>query len=616
MRIKFLKMIFSPIFWIWKILNFFRTLLLNIITLLVFFFIFLFFIYFSNNKKNVKGVLNIDILGSIVDKPPKTKKIYKISNRLLGSSKNYLPENSVYEICNAIKKAKFDDNIKGIILNLQNFSDSECNLIEYIGKYLKEFKKSGKPIYAISNSYDKKQYLLASYSDKIYLTPEGSVDLYGFSINDLYYKDFLDKLKIERNVFRIGPYKSAVEPLFRNNMSEESRNNRKKWIIQIWNSYKKIIAKNRNSNEDILFPDAEETIEKLNILEGNLAKLALEKKLVDKIISFSDFEREMIKIFGIDKKKNTYKSVSIYEYQKKQKIPKNSQKIAVVFLDGIISDSYENSSIINSKNFVKNIKDIQENPEVQGIVLRINTPGGSVAASEIIRNSLKKYSLETKKPIVVSMGSIAASGGYLVSTAADYIISESSTLTGSIGIFSVVNTIQNALNAIGIYSDGVSTTQLDEISVIKKLSKENAAIIDLITKKKYEDFIKIVSNSRNKKIEEIEKISQGIVWTGRDAKKIGLVDEIGDFDDAINKAYKMCKIKEGSIIWYYNNSSILDSILYENKFLNSILYKIFKINLLYYLPYIEDIFKNQETNKFIFNENKDMQYAICTSCNK
>ncbi|BAC24253.1 sppA [Wigglesworthia glossinidia endosymbiont of Glossina brevipalpis] len=608
----FCKIFLDPLKWIWNVLNFTRRLVLNLLLILIIFCILI--LYFQTNNpinENKKGALFIDIIGIIVDKPSSSSKFKQLSRELIGSSSNKLQENSLFDIVYAIRKAKDDNNITGLVLYLKDFAGSDQTSLQYIGKALKEFKKTGKPIYSIGDNYSQAQYFLASYSNIIYLNPQGMVDLHGISTNNFYYKTFLKKLKINTHVFRVGNYKSAVEPVLRDNMSDEAKEDDKRWIQKLWRSYLNVISINRNIKIEEIFPNVKEILEKLKIVKGNTAEFALKNNLVDKIESNPEIEKEMIKIFGWNKNEKSFNKISIYNYQDKLKFS-NKGEIAVIFANGVIINGPDKPGFSSGDFIAYQIKQARLDPNIKSLVVRINSPGGSVNASEIIRSELDATK-NMGKPVVVSMGGIAASGGYWISTPANYIISNPDTLTGSIGIFGIINTIESTLESIGIYSDGVSTSPLANINIAKKLPSEFLEKMKLIIENGYYNFLSLVSKSRNKTIKEVDKIGQGHVWIGTDALKKGLVDKLGDFDDAIIKAAELSNLSDYDIKWNDPEPSIIDFIYKNTNLIN-----IIKLYLNYIIPDImeKNIFDQVKLKLFTnltLNDPKNC-YAICLSC--
>ncbi|EQA7811843.1 signal peptide peptidase SppA [Salmonella enterica subsp. enterica serovar 4,[5],12:i:-] len=548
--------------WTWRVLNFVREMVLNL------FFIFLVLVGVgiwmqigngSNSEQTARGALLLDISGVIVDKPSTNHRLGALGRQLFGASSDRLQENSLFDIVNAIRQAKDDRNITGIVLDLKNFTGADQPSMRYIGKALREFRDSGKPVFAVGENYSQGQYYLASFANKIWLSPQGQVDLHGFATNGLYYKTLLDKLKVSTHVFRVGTYKSAVEPFIRDDMSPAAREADSRWIGELWQNYLHTVSANRQISPQQLFPGAQAIIDGLTSVGGDTAKYALDHKLVDALASSADVEKALTKQFGWSKTENNYRAISYYDYSLKTPADTGGT-IAVIFANGAIMDGEETPGNVGGDTTASQIRDARLDPKVKAIVLRVNSPGGSVNASEVIRAELAA-ARAAGKSVVVSMGGMAASGGYWISTPANYIVASPSTLTGSIGIFGVINTVENSLSSIGVHSDGVSTSPLADISMTKALSPEVQQMMQLSIEYGYKRFITLVADARKRTPEQIDKIAQGHVWTGEDAKANGLVDSLGDFDDAVAKAAELAKLKQWHLDYYQDEPTVLDMVM-------------------------------------------------------
>ncbi|EDT7165796.1 signal peptide peptidase SppA [Salmonella enterica subsp. enterica] len=548
--------------WTWRVLNLVREMVLNL------FFIFLVLVGVgiwmqigngSNSEQTARGALLLDISGVILDKPSTNHRLGALGRQLFGASSDRLQENSLFDIVNAIRQAKDDRNITGIVLDLKNFTGADQPSMRYIGKALREFRDSGKPVFAVGENYSQGQYYLASFANKIWLSPQGQVDLHGFATNGLYYKTLLDKLKVSTHVFRVGTYKSAVEPFIRDDMSPAAREADSRWIGELWQNYLHTVSANRQISPQQLFPGAQAIIDGLTSVGGDTAKYALDHKLVDALASSADVEKALTKQFGWSKTENNYRAISYYDYSLKTPADTGGT-IAVIFANGAIMDGEETPGNVGGDTTASQIRDARLDPKVKAIVLRVNSPGGSVNASEVIRAELAA-ARAAGKPVVVSMGGMAASGGYWISTPANYIVASPSTLTGSIGIFGVINTVENSLSSIGVHSDGVSTSPLADISMTKALSPEVQQMMQLSIEYGYKRFITLVADARKRTPEQIDKIAQGHVWTGEDAKANGLVDSLGDFDDAVAKAAELAKLKQWHLDYYQDEPTVLDMVM-------------------------------------------------------
>ncbi|UVK77502.1 MAG: protease IV, a signal peptide peptidase [Sodalis sp. Fse] len=605
------RIISSPFKWSWRFLSFIRELILNLFLIAIIIVTILLYLHLHHiTPKLTKGALVMNLAGIVVDKPAMHNKFRQFEHELLGSSRNLFQENSLFDVVDILRQAKNDANITGLVLLLKDFAGTDQPSLQYIGKALREFRDNNKPIYAIGNNYSQAQYFLASYANKIYLTPQGSVDLHGIATNRFYYNSLLDKLKVNSHIFRVGTYKSVAEPFLRDNMSDAARDADGRWVGQLWQQYLNTAAANRQIMPQQLFPGAQTILAGLRTVSGDTAKFALNNKLVDEVASYSVIEEEMIKAFGWNKKNKSFNATNIYDYQLTSP-PQRGGQIAVIFANGAIIDGPKTSGAAGGDHTADHIRNARLDPDIKAIILRVNSPGGSVSASELIRSELAA-TRDNGKPIVVSMSGMAASGGYWISTPANIIIASESTLTGSIGIFGMINTVENSLGSIGVHTDGVTTSPLADVSMTKTLPTEFAQMMQLNVENSYKNFITLVAQSRHKTLEEIDKIAQGRVWIGNDALENGLVDNLGDFDDAVNKAAKLANLKEYQLNWYMDKPSLMDILLTQT---STSVYAMILALMQYWLPVpinqVSDLL--HESLGFNWNDPKNC-YAVCLSC--
>ena len=601
--------------WTWRLLNFVREFILNLfLVVLILICVGIYFQFSSSSTpaEPQKGALIVDLSGVVVDKPSVSNRLSKIGRQLLGASSDRLKENSLFDVVDAIRQAKGDANITGMVLDLRDFAGADQPSLQYIGKALREFRDSGKQIYATGDSYSQAQYYLASFANKIYLSPQGTVDLHGFATNGLYYKTLLDKLKVSSHIFRVGTYKSAVEPFLRDDMSPAAREADSRWIGELWQNYLNTVSANRQITPEQLFPGAQGVLDGLQKVGGDTARYALDNKMVDELASRSLVDGQMTKIFGWDKQAKDYKGTSIYDYQVKNNGSADGN-IAVVMANGAIMDGEETPGSVGGDTTALEIRQARLDPKIKAIVLRVNSPGGSVTASETIREELAAAK-EAGKPVVVSMGGMAASGGYWISTPANYIIASPATLTGSIGIFGVINTVENTLDTIGVHTDGVSTSPLADVATTRALPPEVQQMMQMSIENGYKNFLGLVAKSRNKTPEQIDQIAQGHVWTGSDAKANGLVDALGDFDDAVAKAAELARLKQWQLSWYQDDPGFMDMLFSQ---MDVSARAALPDALKAYLPApLYDVMASMRNQPGLFDNLNDPQnrYAMCLTC--
>ncbi|NVO20043.1 MAG: signal peptide peptidase SppA [Bacteroidetes bacterium] len=441
------------------------------------------------------------------------------------------------EILSTLKNAAKDDKVKGIYLDL-SVIPAGIATVEEIRNGLLEFKKSGKFIVSYSETYTQKSYYLASVADKICLNPAGSMEFKGISGEVVFFKGMLDKLDIEAQVIRHGKFKSAVEPFLLDKMSEASKVQTLSYVTAIWDQVLKGISESRKISREQLTQIADK-------LMVHTPQDAVDLKLVDKLMYKDELIEELKTRVGISDA-NDLKIMKFGKYAdapSKNDSPASSGKIAVIFATGNIVSGEGDDNSIGSERISKAIRKARLDESVKAIVLRVNSPGGSALASDVIWREV--VLAKKAKPVVASMGDVAASGGYYISCAANKIYASPNTITGSIGVFGIVPNMQQFFNQkLGITFDGVKTnTYADYIPVTRPMSAEEKGFLTRDIENIYTTFITHVSEGRKMPVASIDSIGQGRVWSGTDAKKIGLIDEFGGLPDAVKEAAKLANLK-------------------------------------------------------------------------
>jgi protease IV len=455
-------------------------------------------------------------------------------------------ENSIglNDILANIRNAKTNDNIKGIYLDISSIPAGSAST-EEIRNALLDFKKSKKFILAYSEVYSQSAYYLASVADKIYLNPEGILDFRGLSSEILFLKGALDKLQIEAQVIKVGTYKSAVEPFILDRMSDANRKQVTSFMGSLYDHLLTQISKSRNIPRDTLFNIAN------NARVGN-AQDALRLKMVDGLKYKDEVLAELKSLSGIKQEKDL-KSVNLADYPLKEKdgsSGSSSDRIALVYANGEITGGEGSDKVIGSERISRAIRKARTDKKVKAVVLRINSPGGSALASDVI---WREVMLTKKvKPVIVSMGDVAASGGYYIACAADSIYAQPNTITGSIGVFGIIPNMKNFFNnKLGITFDGVKTGQFADLGTVSRpLTDGERLIIQNQVNQIYVGFTKKVANGRKKSQAYIDSIGQGRVWSGTEALGNGLVDKLGNINDAIASAARKAKLKDYKIVEY------------------------------------------------------------------
>lgn len=447
------------------------------------------------------------------------------------------------EILANINEAKTDDRIKGIYLDVSSLSAGMAT-IEEVRNALIDFKKSGKFIIAYSEVYSQGAYYLSSIADKIYLNPEGMIDFRGLSSEIMFFKGALEKLDIEAQIIKVGTYKSAVEPFILDKMSEPNKQQVSSFLGSMYDHLLSEISKSRKISKESLFSIADSA-------KIRAPKDALTYKMVDGLKYKDEVLDELKKLTKIDKKKDI-KSVSLEDYTAKEEIKEESSKnrIAIIYANGEIISGEGDDETIGSERISRAIRKARTDDKVKAIVLRINSPGGSALASDVIWR--ETVLAKKTKPVIVSMGDVAASGGYYIACAADSIFAQPNTITGSIGVFGIIPNMQKFFkNKLGITFDGVKTGKFADLgSISRPLTEGEKMIIQLEVNKVYDTFTKKVADGRKKDQNYINSIGQGRVWSGTEALNIGLVDRLGDINDAIASAAKKAKLKDYKIVDY------------------------------------------------------------------
>ncbi|ACE86286.1 signal peptide peptidase SppA [Cellvibrio japonicus] len=444
-------------------------------------------------------------------------------------------ETLVRDLIEAIQQAATDKRVSMIVIEPGKLLGGGISKINEIGQALEAFKASGKKIIAASHYYSQDQYYLASFADDIYLHDMGSVEVTGYGRYMAYYKTALDKLGITIHAFRSGKYKDFLEPFLRDNMSDESREHNSAWLNALWHSYTQQVEKARNLEPGSLNDFINNMDTYLKQTRGDSAKLALEKGLVDKLLSRQDMEQLLADTVGKKNSKGLYKNVSVKRYlaDVRSQVSPEPNLVGLITAVGGIQDGSQRPGSIGSESMLKLLRQAKENDNLKALVIRVDSGGGSAFASEIIRteiNALRDKGI----PVFISMGSVAASGGYWIATASDEIWAQPTTITGSIGVFGAFPTLEKTLGNMGITSDGIATTELaGSMSISRPLSPKMGDIVQQSVDNIYQRFIHLVAETRQQTPEQIDAVAQGHVWTGARAKELGLVDNLGTLEDTI-----------------------------------------------------------------------------------
>lgn len=545
---KFLRHLLAKI---WRVINSIRIVLLNII----FFSLLVMIIAIMSAGEDIpevpeNGMLVLNLSGFLVEEETYVDPFERLFQESL-SGGQIVPEIHLYNLLSTLESAQEDERIGGIVLDLRYFLGGGLNKMQLVGEQLNAFKETGRPVIAVGDYYTQNQYFLASHADTIYLNPMGAVALEGLHYYQMYFKQLLENLKINPHIFQVGQYKSAVEPFMREDMSEEAREANEAWLNAQWTQFLNGIAENRTLDSRIISGQIEDYMALMEEADNSQARLALQANLVDKLSSRQHMREDLINLAGLDTDNNTYRHITLGDYQRAIQSQESSARqamdtrpqIAVIVGRGVIMDGYRQAGEIGGDSMAAKLRDARYDDDVKAVVVRIDSPGGSAFASELIRQEIIELR-EAGKPVIASMSSTAASGGYWISAGADEIIAAPTTITGSIGVFGLLMTFEDSLDYIGINTDGISTTELPYLNLGKSLDPAAEHMIQASVEQIYTDFLELVAEARNMTPAAVHEIAQGRVWTGQAALKLGLVDALGELDLAIARAADLAGLEQ------------------------------------------------------------------------
>ena len=500
-------------------------------------------------KKN--SVMMLDLNGTLVERTQEDP--LDILSQLLGDGSNTY---GLDDILSSIQKAKENENIKGIYLQANSLGTSYASLQE-IRNALLDFKESGKFVIAYADSYTQGLYYLSSAADKVLLNPKGMIEWRGIASAPLFYKDLLQKIGVEMQVFKVGTYKSAVEPFIATEMSPANREQVTTFITSIWGQVTEGVSTSRNISVDSLNVYAD------RMLMFYPAEESVKCGLADTLIYRNDVRNYLKKLVEINEDDNLPRLGDMMNVRKNVPKDKSGNIVAVYYASGEITD-YPSSAtsedgIVGSK-VIRDLRKLKDNDDVKAVVLRVNSPGGSAFASEQIWHAVKE--LKTKKPVIVSMGDYAASGGYYISCVADTIVAEPTTLTGSIGIFGMIPNVKGLTDKIGLSYDVVKTNKYADFgNIMRPFNEDEKSLLQMMITEGYDTFVTRCAEGRHMTKEAIEKIAEGRVWTGETAKELGLVDELGGIDKALDIAVAKAGIEGYTVVSYPEKQDFLSSLL-------------------------------------------------------
>jgi protease-4 len=536
----------------WRTLDATRKLVLN----LVFLFIVLFLLYVlfggsSLTPLPAKTMLVLDLKGQLVEQHSASVRETVISN-VRGDAKKTTQLRDILTVLDAAGK---DASISGIVLLLDDMQGGGLTLLREVAGALERFRASGKPVLAWGSSYDQRQYMIAAHASTTYLHPMGVVLLDGFGRYRNYYHDALDKLGVTVNLMRVGTYKSFAEPYIANGPSPAATEAESYLNFGLWDTYTSDVETARKLPDGHLMRGINNLPALITAASGDLAKVALVTKLVDGLKTRDQMKALVLEHGAMDAEGKNFRQISFDDYLARQRTKSSGDAVGVVVAVGEISDGIEGPGAIGGLSTARLIRQAREDAQIKSVVLRIDSPGGSAFGSELIRRELE-LTRASGKPVVVSMGSVAASGGYCISMASDEVIADQATITGSIGVFAILPTAEKVIEKLGIHTAGVTTTWLgDAGNPLRALDPRFGQVIQSSVNHIYADFTNKAAQARNMTPEAINEVAQGRVWTGLQAKERGLVDRIGNYNDALDSAARRAGLNAGYRVAYIEQES-------------------------------------------------------------
>lgn len=491
-----------------------------------------------------KAALVIPLQGSIVEQRSGDP-IQIAFNEARGQARS---ETLLWDLTESIRAAADDQRVQAIVLQLNDLSGAGQPSLEEVSAALREFRESGKKVIAHGTSLSQSQYYIAAHADEIYLDPVGEVLLEGYERYRMYYKGLLDKLAVDVHLFRVGEYKSAAEDLIRSGMSDEDRADSRTYLGALWEGYKAAVARARGIEPEVIEQYANGYIEALRSNAGDGARIALEAGLVTGLKTHDEVNARVVELVGTDDSGERYPQISLHDYVRVRHAlasqGSGANRVGVVIASGEMLDGSQPPGTIGGLSTAEMLREVRENDDIAAVVLRIDTPGGSALASEQIYREVVAIKA-AGKPVVVSMGDVAASGGYYIASPADEIFASPMTITGSIGIYAAVPTLDRTLAKAGVTVDGVGTTAMSgKLRVDRPMDPALRDYVQLTVERGYELFLSHVASGRGKSRDEVNTVARGRIWIGSNAKEQGLVDTLGSYQDAVNAAARRAGLGE------------------------------------------------------------------------
>lgn len=524
---------------IWHLIDGARKVVLNLVFLLILYFVAMAFVDSGDTLLiQPDTALILQPYGNVVEQYSGTPLDYALQQ----ATETSRTETRLRDMVEAVRRAKDDDKIIRLVIDPTYLGRIGLASQLELEAAIEDFKGSGKPVIALADNLGQQQYFLAAMADEIWLNPEGMVWIDGFSAYRQFYREGLDKLEVEVNLFRVGKFKSAMEPWIRNDMSPEAKEANLFWIGSLWQQYLEAVSLQRGIPLENLSDAINDFADGLEAVDGDFARFALELGLVDKLVSRPEANLELESLGAEGEGSEGFRQVGFENYlalTEMQRRPAKSRKIVIVVAEGEIVRGEQPQGMVGAVTLSGKLRSIAEDKDVKAVVLRINSPGGDAFASEKIRREIQALK-EMGKTVVVSMGNVAASGGYWIAMGADEVWASPSTITGSIGVFGILPTFSKPMAKLGIHTDGIGTTEMaGKLRVDRPLDEDIRRIFQYATERTYDDFVNLVAQSRNMSTEAVHEVAQGRVWSGSQAKDRGLIDQTGTLQQAVDAAARI-----------------------------------------------------------------------------
>jgi len=546
---------------IWHFVNGSRKVFLNLL-----FVLFIYFIYIALQPQELSrlkpdSTLVVRPYGKIVEQYTTTP-LDRAFQEATGQEQS---ETRLRDMLEAIHRAAADSDISQLVIDPNYMWGIGLAALNDLAHALDAFRSTGKPVIALANHLDQNQYYLAALADEIWLDPNGTIWIDGYSSYRQFYREGLDKLSVEINLFRVGKYKSAMEPFIRDDMSDEAKEAGKFWLNNLWQQYVEAISKHRGLILKSLQESIDDMPNQIESVDGDFAKYAMNLGLVDRLMTAPEARQELARRGTPNQAGDGYRAVGMQDYLDiTQPLLRQSgaKRIAIVVAEGEIVSGSHPAGRIGSISTAEQLRRAARDEKIAAVVLRINSPGGDAYAAEALRLELQQVR-DAGKTVVISMGNVAASGGYWMSMAADEVWASPSTITGSIGVFGMLPTFAATLDKVGVHTDGFGTTEMaGKLRLDMPLDTGIKRVFQSSTERIYRQFINLVSESRGKTVEEVDEIAQGRVWSGQQAAERGLVDRNGTFQDAIEASARIAGLGASyQIEWIEPEKSALDEFL-------------------------------------------------------